>query len=140
MLTSGVALLYNNARPHTAARTRALLDLNGELFDTLLSIRATYLFIYLKKWLRSQRFNNNEELMEGVKTWLSSQTADLFGRGIQKHIPRYDKCLDLLTPHRRLLSEYPSYPSQNQYCEHVLSLRLHAFTCSVHYKSSPSYD
>jgi hypothetical protein len=31
-----------------------------------------HLFIYLKNWLRSQNFNNNEELMEGVKTWLSS--------------------------------------------------------------------
>jgi histone-lysine N-methyltransferase SETMAR len=27
-----------------------------------------HLFNYLKNWLRSQRFSNNEELMEGVKT------------------------------------------------------------------------
>jgi hypothetical protein len=33
-------------------------------------------FTYMKNWLGSQRFNNNEELMEGVKTWLSSQ-ADI---------------------------------------------------------------
>jgi hypothetical protein len=31
------------------------------------------LFTYLKNWLESQRFNNNEELTEGVKMWLSSQ-------------------------------------------------------------------
>jgi hypothetical protein len=48
------------------------------------------LFTYLKNWLRSQRFDNNE-LMEGVKTWLSSQAADLFDTGIRKFIPRY-KC------------------------------------------------
>jgi hypothetical protein len=30
-------------------------------------------FTYLKNWLCSQRFNNNEKLKEGVKTWLSSQ-------------------------------------------------------------------
>jgi hypothetical protein len=35
---------------------------------------------------------NNEELMEGVKTWLSYQAADFFDTGIQKLIPRY-KCL-----------------------------------------------
>jgi histone-lysine N-methyltransferase SETMAR len=46
-----------------------------------------YLFTYLKNWLGSQRFNNNEELMEGVKTWLSSQAADFFDTGIQKLIP-----------------------------------------------------
>jgi transposase len=34
MLTSGVVLLHENARPHTAARTRALLEhFNWELFD-----------------------------------------------------------------------------------------------------------
>jgi hypothetical protein len=37
-------------------------------------------------------FNNNE-LMEGVKTWLSSMAADFFDTGIQKLIPQYDKCL-----------------------------------------------
>jgi hypothetical protein len=32
--------------------------------------------------------------MEGVETWLSSQAADFFDTGIQKRIPRYDKCLN----------------------------------------------
>jgi hypothetical protein len=41
----------------------------------------------------SQHFNSNEELMEGVRTWLSSQAADFFDIGIQKLIPQYDKCL-----------------------------------------------
>jgi hypothetical protein len=51
-----------------------------------------HLFTYMKNWLGSQNFNNNEELMEGVKTWLSSQAADFFDRGIEKCIPRY-RCL-----------------------------------------------
>jgi hypothetical protein len=34
MLTYGVVLLHDKARPHTAARTRALLEhFNWELFD-----------------------------------------------------------------------------------------------------------
>jgi hypothetical protein len=38
MLTYGVVLLHDNARPHTAARTRALLEhFNWELFATLLT-------------------------------------------------------------------------------------------------------
>jgi hypothetical protein len=40
-----------------------------------------HLFTYMKNWSRSQRFNSNEELMEGVKTWLSSQAADFFNKG-----------------------------------------------------------
>jgi hypothetical protein len=33
------------------------------------------MFIYLKNWLGSQPFNNNEELMEGAKRGWSLQTS-----------------------------------------------------------------
>jgi transposase len=95
MLTFGVVLLYDIARPHTAARTRELLDnFNWELFDHPpyspdLAPSDCHLFTYLQNWFGSQHFNNNEELMEGVKTWLSSQAADFFDTGTQKLIPRY---------------------------------------------------
>jgi histone-lysine N-methyltransferase SETMAR len=80
MLVSGV-LLHDNARPHTDFGTRTLLEhFNWELFDYPpyshdLAHSDCHLFIrtYLKNWLRSQCFNNNEELMKGVKTWLSKQ-------------------------------------------------------------------
>jgi hypothetical protein len=94
MLVSGVVLLHENALQQKAARMRALLKrFNWELFD-LQSYRSDlapsdyYLFTYLKNWLRSRRFNNNDELMEGVKTWLSSEAADVFYRGIHKLTPR----------------------------------------------------
>jgi hypothetical protein len=65
------------------------------LLTALISLRSDYhLFTYLKNWLRSQSFNINEELMEGVITWLSSQTEYFFDTGIQQLIPRYDKCLN----------------------------------------------
>jgi hypothetical protein len=73
ILTSGVVFFQNNARPHTAARTRALLEhLNWELFDHSpyrpdFSPSDYHLFTYVKNWLGSQCFNNNE-LTEGVKT------------------------------------------------------------------------
>jgi histone-lysine N-methyltransferase SETMAR len=57
-----------------------------------LALSDYHLFTYLKNRLRSQRFNNSEELMESVKTWLSSYAADFFNTGIHKLIPRY-KCL-----------------------------------------------
>jgi histone-lysine N-methyltransferase SETMAR len=64
-----VVLLHDNARPHTAARTQALLEhLNLELFDHCpyspdLAPSDCHLFTYLKNWLGSQFFNNNEEFM-----------------------------------------------------------------------------
>jgi hypothetical protein len=91
MMTPSIVFLHDNACPHTAARTRALLDhFNWELFDHPyspgLALSDYHLFNYPKKWLGSQHFSN-EELMEGVKTWLSSKAADFFDAGIQKHIP-----------------------------------------------------
>jgi hypothetical protein len=93
MVTSGVVFLHDNACLHTAARTRAQLEhFNWELFDDPLSSpdlaqRDYHLFIYLlKNWFGSQCFNNNVELMEGSKTWLSLQLADIFYIGIQKLI------------------------------------------------------
>jgi transposase len=74
MLTSGVLLLHDNARPHTAALTRALLEhFEWELYDHPpyspdLAPRDYHLFTYLKNLLGSQRFNNNGEMMEGDKT------------------------------------------------------------------------
>jgi hypothetical protein len=49
-----------------------------------------HLFIYLKSWLISQLFNKNEELMEGVRIWLSSQVTYIFGTSIHKLIPQYN--------------------------------------------------
>jgi hypothetical protein len=48
-----------------------------------------HLFTYLKNWLGYQRFGSSEELMEDVKTWLSSQAADFFDTGIQNLIHQY---------------------------------------------------
>jgi hypothetical protein len=86
MLTYGVVLLHDNARPHTVARTRALLDhINWELFD-----HAPYSADLAPSdyhLLGSQLFINNEELMEGVKTWLSSQAADFFDTDTETYFP-----------------------------------------------------
>jgi hypothetical protein len=93
MLTSNIVLLHECARPHTAAHTEALLEhFNWELFDDSpygpdLALSDYHLFTHLRNWEASQCFNNNEELVESVKTWLSSQAVDFFDTGIQKLIP-----------------------------------------------------
>jgi hypothetical protein len=67
-------LHHDNARQHTAAHIRALLEhFNWELSDHPDLAPSNYhLFTYMKKYLGSQRFNSNDELIESVKTWLSS--------------------------------------------------------------------
>jgi hypothetical protein len=79
MLTSGiVVLLHDSVHLHTAVRTRALLGhFNWELFDhppdsPALALSSYHPITYMKNWLGSQCFSNNEKFMEGVRTWLSS--------------------------------------------------------------------
>jgi hypothetical protein len=81
MLTDGVVLLHDSARPYTIARSRALLEyFNWELFDhppysPVILPSDYHLFTYLKNWVGSQRCNNNEELMESVKTYVAELTG-----------------------------------------------------------------
>jgi hypothetical protein len=99
MLTFSVMLLHDNACQHTTVHTLALLEhFNWEMchhppYNSDLPLSNYHLFTYLKTWLKSQYFNNKEQLMERVNMWLSSQAANFFDIGIQKLIPRYDKCL-----------------------------------------------
>jgi histone-lysine N-methyltransferase SETMAR len=53
-----------------------------------------HLFLRLKKFLSSQRFNNDEDVKRAVQKWLSSQAATFYDEGIQKLVSRYDKCLN----------------------------------------------
>lgn len=97
MLSNGIVLLHDNARPYTAARTTALLQkFKWEVFDHPpyspdLAPSDYHLFCKMKVWLATQRFQTNEELKTGVNTWLSSLAATIFDEGV----PRYDKCLNL---------------------------------------------
>jgi hypothetical protein len=113
MLTYSVVLFLHNACLHTAARTQAQLEhFNWELFDHLpyspnLAPNEYHLFTYLKNWLKSQRLNHNEELMEGVKTWLSAQVADFFDTGIQKlFLDTISASIKVVTTWRSSLSMY----------------------------------
>jgi hypothetical protein len=49
---------------------------------------------HLKKHLAGKRFNDNNEVQEEVMTWFKGQVADFYDSGIQKLVPRLNKCLD----------------------------------------------
>jgi transposase len=114
MLTSGVVLLHDNVRQHTAARTRALLEhFDWELFDhppynPHLTPSDYHLFTYLKNWLGSQRFRNNE-LMKGIKTWLSSQAATSLTEACKKLFRDTRASVQALNTLRSSLSMYFLY-------------------------------
>jgi len=96
MLTKGVVLLHN-ARPHTAARTNALIMLfNWEIFDRPpyspnLAPSDYHLFTKMKVWFATERFHTNEELVDGVSNWLHNLAAPFFDEGLQKLVSWYNK-------------------------------------------------
>jgi len=82
--TKGVVLLHDNARPHTVARTNALIKLfNWEIFDHHpyspdLAPSDYHFFTKIKVWLATQRFHTNEELMHGVNIWPHNLATPFF--------------------------------------------------------------
>ena len=84
MLAKRIVLLHDNARPHTATRTNALIKLfNWEIFDhppysSDLAPSNYHLFTKIKVWLATQRFHTNEELMDGVNNWLHNLASPFF--------------------------------------------------------------
>jgi hypothetical protein len=98
MITKGVVLLNDSARPHPAACKNALIKLfNWEIFEhpsycTDLAPSDYHLFTKMNFWLGTQRFHTNEELMDVVNNWLHNLEAPFFDEGFQKLVSRY-KCL-----------------------------------------------
>jgi len=87
MLTNGVVLLHNNARPHTAAHTSALIKpfnweiFNHPLYSADLAPSDYHLFTKMKVWLANQCYHTNKELMDGVNIWLHNLVAPFFDEG-----------------------------------------------------------
>jgi hypothetical protein len=97
MLSRGVVMIHDNARPHTATATQNLITTFGwEQFDHPpyspdLAPSNFHLFLHLKSFL-GWRFHG--EVKEAVTTWFASQAAAFYDEGIQKLVQRYDKCLN----------------------------------------------
>jgi len=53
-----------------------------------------HLFLHLKKHLIGKKFNDDDEVQEEVMTGFKGQVADFYDSGIQKMVPRLNKCLD----------------------------------------------
>ena len=52
------------------------------------------MFLHLKKHLVGKIFDDGGEVQEEVMTWFKGQAADFYDSGIQKLVPRLNKCLD----------------------------------------------
>ncbi|KAJ4432832.1 hypothetical protein ANN_21471 [Periplaneta americana] len=84
MLSSGIVLFHDNARPHTAAATKRLLQrFRWEVFDHTpyspdLVPSDFHLFPRMKRCLGGQYFGTDNELQTSVENWLKSQAAGFY--------------------------------------------------------------
>jgi histone-lysine N-methyltransferase SETMAR len=89
-LSTGVVLLHDSVRSHTAASTCALLaDFAWDVFSYPpysldLAPSDFHLFIHLKQFFDSMREGSDEEVKKTVKDWFSGLVADIYDVGIQK--------------------------------------------------------
>ena len=47
-----------------------------------------------KKHIAKKNFDDDDEVQEEVMTWFKGQVADFYDSGIQKLVPKLNKCLD----------------------------------------------
>jgi hypothetical protein len=100
MLSQGVVMLHDNARPQTATTMQVLIVTFGwEQFDHSpyspnLAPSDLHVFLHLKTFLGGQQFHDDSEVKEAVNTWFASQAPSFNDIGIQKLVPRYNKCLN----------------------------------------------
>ncbi|GFV93809.1 mariner Mos1 transposase [Trichonephila clavipes] len=94
MLSAGVVLLHDNARPHTENRTQDLItsfgweQLDHPPYNPDLASNDYHLFMHLKKHLVGQCHSHDDEVKTTVKQWLFNQAASFFDYGIKKLVPR----------------------------------------------------
>ena len=89
MLSAGVVLLHDNARPHMARRsTHILLEFSWEVFNHPscipdLAFSEFHLLLHLKKFLsgQCQRFQNDREAETSVTQWFQPQAGDFYDTG-----------------------------------------------------------
>ncbi len=100
LLTRRPILLHDNARPHSAEQTRALIqNLRWETFphpaySPDLAPSDYHAFPGLKKELGGKRFADEESLRTAVENFFAKMEGSWYRAGIEKLISRYDKCLN----------------------------------------------
>jgi histone-lysine N-methyltransferase SETMAR len=94
LLSTGVLLRHDNARPHTASSTSApIQDLFFEclphpLYSPDLAPSDFHVFGPLEEAMGDKSFRSDEEVQQTVHKWLRSQPKDFFSRGIHA-LPKY---------------------------------------------------
>ncbi|BFZ13360.1 hypothetical protein BsWGS_16399 [Bradybaena similaris] len=101
LLTRGVLLLHDNARPHTARLTQEKIKnlgwkiLEHPPYSPDLAPSDFHLFGPLKTHLGGKHFATDAEVECEVKMWLKKQSTQFYAAGLGGLIKRWDKCINV---------------------------------------------
>jgi histone-lysine N-methyltransferase SETMAR len=101
LLTKKMLLLHDNARPHCANQTTAMLwsfkweVLHCPTYSPDLAPSDFQLFGPLKHHLSGERFPDNDAVERAVRAWLRQQPKEFYAAGFQGLMKRKEKCLNL---------------------------------------------
>ena len=99
LLSTGVLLQHDNARPHTARSTVATIqDLSFEClphppYSPDLAPSDFHVFGPLKEAMGGKSFRSDEEVQQAVHEWLNYQPKYFFSRGIHALPKRWNTCM-----------------------------------------------
>jgi len=98
-MSKEILLLYDNARPHTAAhRLETFKQLKWEAmehpaYSPNLVPSDFHLFGLLKNALRGRRFSCDDDVKAALHQWLCTQQKTFVADGIKKLVGRWEKCI-----------------------------------------------
>lgn len=100
MLSAGVLLQHDNARPHTSKKTTAAIQemrlqvLEHPPYSPDLAPSDYHLFGPLKKHLGGTKFSSDEEVKDAVHEWLCTRPKSFFSAGIHALVKRWQLCIE----------------------------------------------
>ena len=108
--SEGFILHHENARPHTAAQTLQIINkLGWKLLPHLPhspGLANFHQFGPLKAFMRSTKFESDNEGKSVVSDWLRHQFKDFYTEGIQKLVHRWKKWVTVLGEKKKKVSFY----------------------------------
>jgi len=101
LLTKGVLLVHDNARPHSANQTTATLRsfkwevLQHPPYSPDLAPSDFHLFGPLKHHLSGECFPDDDAVERAVRAWFRQQPKEFYATGFQGLLKQWDECLNL---------------------------------------------
>jgi transposase len=100
MISNGIVLLHDNARPHTANSVKNMLQrfiwevLHHPPYSPDFSSCDFHIIGDLKRDIRGHQFASDEDVCDWVKMWFRRQPTSYFKDGIDCLISQWDKCIN----------------------------------------------